>query len=43
LQKIERLRVAHGSPEYFELVIQMETNGDNTLRSTPVAFRPVAR
>ena len=41
LQKIEALRAANGSPKYFELVIRMETNGDNTLRSTPVAFRAV--
>ena len=41
LQKIETLRLAHGSPRFFELVLRMETNGDNTLQSTPVAFRAV--
>jgi len=34
----EKIYMAHGSPAYFEMVVESETDGDHVIRSWPVAL-----
>jgi hypothetical protein len=34
----EKIYAAHGSPAYFEMVVESETDGDHVIRSWPVAL-----
>jgi hypothetical protein len=34
----EKIYTAHGSPAYFEMVVESETDGDHVIRSWPVAL-----
>ncbi len=34
----EKIHAAHGSPKYFEMVVESETDGDHVIRTWPVAL-----
>jgi hypothetical protein len=42
LELLERMRSNYGSPEYFEVVVRAEMDGDTVLKVSPVALRPLA-
>ncbi len=39
--QLDRIWKAHGSPEYYEIVVTAEMNGENLVRFWPVALHPV--
>lgn len=39
----EKIYRSHGSPRYFEMVVNIETEGDHVLRTWPIALHPYAR
>jgi hypothetical protein len=39
----EKIYQSHGSPRYFEMVVDIETEGDHIIRSWPVALHPYTR
>jgi hypothetical protein len=39
----ERIYRSHGSPTYFEMVVEIESDGDHMIRSWPVALHPYTR
>jgi hypothetical protein len=41
LREVDRFLESKGDPEYFEMVVEAETDGANLLKAHPVAFRPV--
>jgi hypothetical protein len=40
LEQIDRLWKSKGSPEFFEMIVNSEMNGDRLVRSWPVVLRP---
>lgn len=40
LGEVERLHRSRNSPEFFEMVVRFERNGDRILRTKPIALRP---
>jgi hypothetical protein len=39
----EKIYRSHGSPRYFEMVVNIETEGDHVIRTWPVALHPYTR
>jgi hypothetical protein len=39
----EKIYRSHGSPRYFEMVVNIETEGDHVLRTWPIALHPYTR
>jgi len=39
LKELDAYLASHGSPEYFEMVVESEVEGSKLLKATPVAFR----
>lgn len=39
----EKIYRSHGSPTYFEMVVEIESDGDHMIRSWPVALHPYTR
>jgi hypothetical protein len=39
--QLDRIWNAHGSPEYYEIVVAAEMNGENLVRFWPVALHPI--
>ncbi len=43
LAEVEKLHRGKGAPEYFEMVVRFERNGDRILRTKPIALRNFAK